>query len=803
MRSYDHKKIERKWQKRWKKLKLYETADTADDKANFYLLAEFPYPSGNLHIGHWYAFAVPDIFSRYKRMKGFNVMYPIGFDSFGLPAENAAIKHRVSPRKWTYDNIEKMSEQIKSMGNSFDWSRVVVTSDTDYYKWTQWLFLKLHEKGLVYKGVASVNWDPVDKTVLADEQVLPDGTAERSGAKVEKKELEQWFVRITDYADRLVEELDGLDWPEEIKDSQRNWIGRRQGSAINFSVKDSNEKITVFTTRADTLFGATYLVLAPEHTFVSRLKDNISNFDEVETYIKKAKAVREIDRTAPNREKTGVRLEGLVAVNPVNAEEIPIYIADYVLVNYGTGAIMAVPAHDDRDWEFAKKHGLPVKQVICDMYPDPICPVLDRAFTVDGRLVGSGKFDGMTSDDAKMAITDHVQGVSKYTYRLHDWLISRQRYWGCPIPIVYDPSGVPHAVPEEHLPWKLPEDVDSTPTGRAPLASSTELHERTEKIFGKGWTPEVDTMDTFVDSSWYFLRYCDPGNEKEFVSRDRLKRWMPVNRYSGGAEHTTVHVLYSRFFHKALYDLALVAESEPYLQRMNRGIILGTDGRKMSKRWSNIVDPDEWVLRVGADSVKIYLAFIGPYNTPGNYPWDLGGIIGVRRFLDRLWNLKHKVADGVNLPEHINSELHKTFKYVATDIESFKFNTAISQVMILVKKLERAESISKEVFENLLRVLAPFAPHLAEELWTEIGNTESIHLQHWPEHDDQAVESGAVTIAIQVAGKTRATLDIPRGSSESEVRMLVRDMPSVTRHMNNSEPKKVIFVSNRVINFII
>jgi len=795
MRRYDHIKIEKKWQKKWKEQGLYVADNKEAKKKNYYTLVEFPYPSGNLHIGHWYAFAVPDIFARYKRMQGFNVLFPIGFDSFGLPAENAAIKHKINPRTWTYDNIARMEQQIKSIGSMFDWNRKVITSDPEYYKWTQLLFLKFYEKGLAYRGKGIVNWDPADKTVLADEQVLPDGTAERSGAVVEKRELEQWFFKITDYADRLVDDLDPLGWPEEIKESQRNWIGRSAGVELDFPLKDSKETITVFTTRADTLFGATYMVLAPEHELVRRLQKQIENWEEVVRYIEQSGKKSEIERTAEGKDKTGVELKGVRAVNPANTEEIPVFIADYVLAHYGTGAIMAVPAHDQRDFVFAKKYQLPVVEVVTSKEKEN----KETPYTGDGVLKNSDAFDGLSGEEARGAITDHVGGRAKTTYKLRDWLLSRQRYWGCPIPIVYDSDGNPHPVPQEHLPWLLPDDVDFTPTGEPPLARSKEFKERTEKIFGKGWRPEYDTMDTFVDSSWYFLRYTDPNNKKMFAAKEALAAWMPVDRYSGGAEHTTMHVLYSRFFHKVLYDLGLVNEPEPYRMRMNRGIILGTDGRKMSKRWENVVDPDEQVERVGTDAVRTYLAFIGPYNIVGHYPWDLGGIAGMRRFLERVWLLGSYVDDG----DTEDSLLHVTIAKVGKDIERFKFNTAVSALMILTNELEKENRVSRQVFEILLKLLAPFAPHLTEELWERLGHSTSIHEEEWPSYDEEKIKVRSVNLAVQINGKVRGLIELPAGASKGQAIEAGRGLPNIAKWLGKKEPKKVVFVPDRLVNFVV
>ena len=786
--GYDHKEIETKWRKRWEEAGLYRTPDTAPGKENFYTLVEFPYPSGDLHVGHWDAFAVPDIFARYKRMQGYNVLYPIGFDAFGLPAENAAIKHGADPAKWTFANIERMQAQLKQMGNMFDWEREVSACDPKFYRWTQWLFIQLFKKGLAYKKKALVNWDPVDKTVLANEQVLPDGTAERSGAKVEKKELAQWFFKITEYADRLIDDLDALDWPEPIKEAQRHWIGRSEGAEISFPIKTktSDVLVKVFTTRPDTLFGATYLVLAPEHPLAAQLATTTVNYSSVTEYIVKTKEKSDVDRMAEGREKTGVLLKGVTAVNPATKEEIPVFIADYVLSGYGTGAVMAVPAHDERDREFAAAHNLPIQEVVGE----------------DGVLHDSGGFNGLSSEEAKKKITEYVGGRMTKTFRQRDWLISRQRYWGTPIPIVYDPEGEPHAVPDEHLPWLLPTDVDFTPTGVAPLARSKELKERTEKFFGKGWTPEIDTMDTFVDSSWYFLRYLDPKNGNEFCSKELQKAWMPVERYSGGAEHTTMHILYSRFFIKALYDLNLVTENEPYKVRMNRGLILAEDGRKMSKRWENVVNPDEQVKNVGADSVKMYLAFIGPYNEVGSFPWNTNGLVGVRRFLERVWALSEKIMTyDIIISPGVERLMHQSIKKVGEDIESMKFNTSVSALMIYANELQKEENITTESYETLLKLLAPFAPHITEELWERLGHTTSIHLEAWPDHDPQKTVSKTAKVTVQINGKTKGVVSVVRDAKESDVVAAVKQEPKLLKYLD-FEPRKMIFVRNRVINFV-
>lgn len=783
MEGYDHRAIEKKWQEKWETDGVYNVADKADGKDNFYQLVEFSYPSGNLHTGHWYAFAVPDIFARYKRMRGFNVLYPMGFDAFGLPAENAAIKLGADPKVWTYEQMEKMRVQLRSMGASFDWNREIVSCDPTYYRWTQWMFNQFLKNDLVYRAVTMVNWCPKDQTILANEQVV-DGKCERCGTEVVQREQPQWMLRITKYADRLIDDLDKLDWPEEIKAAQRNWIGRSEGSEIDFSVSIhtlskshtqaqpfsqehlSPHSIRVFTTRADTLFGVTYLVLAPEHPLIAMLP--IENKQEVEAYIKATKKKLELERQQ-SKEKTGVQLKGVMAINPANGEEVPVWIADYVLAGYGTGAVMGVPQYDERDREFAEKNNLPI-------IDKPLVDVKEIIEKVGGKLVK--------------------------TYRLRDWGISRQRYWGCPIPIVYDPEGTAHPVPDEHLPWLLPTDVDHTPDGIAPLARSKELLERTEKIFGVGWKPEVETMDTFVDSSWYFYRYLDNKNEHAFASKEAMDAWMPIDLYMGGAEHTTMHLLYSRFWVKALYNLGLVKEDEAYKVRRNRGLILGPDGNKMSKSKGNVIDPDEIVERLGADTVRMYLAFMGPYGVTVNYPWDPNGVVGVRRFLERVFKLKAKI-DVEKKVCKTDPLVHKTIKGVGEDIEACKFNTAISKMMILLNVLEKEEKIVLGSYKALLKLLAPFAPHITEELWYELGEKESIHLALWPQYNPAFLVELTVTLAIQVNGKVRGELVIDADTFEEEVRAAALALPRVAPYLAEGAVKKVIVVPGRIVNIVV
>lgn len=1125
MKPYDHKEIEKKWQGFWAQNKIYTTLDEVPGKENFYLLVEFPYPSGNLHVGHWYAFAIPDILARVMRMQGKNVMYPIGFDAFGLPAENAAIKNKLNPRDWTEQNIAYMTKQIQSMGTSFDWSRKVSTIDPSYYKWTQWLFLQLYRKGLVYQKETAVNWCPHDKTVLANEQVV-DGKCERCGHEVVQRQMLQWNIKITDYADRLIDDLESLDWPEQIKESQRNWIGRSEGAEIDFplqigvdtkkykyvifhgfegspsspcwqwikreleskgheviipqlpntndpeevdqvstalntaeyddrtvivghslgavvalkvleklqkpvlrvvliggfidrnfkdharpfekrwkwefdganirtkaraftvlhdpkdyAVRDEQAKgladllgtsvitgtsnephftgntepdvlmwlqptIRVFTTRPDTLFGATYLVLAPEHPWVTlalQHKNVLKNNHEVQKYVNAANMKTELERQTDTKEKTGVKLEGVEAINPATGEKIPLFVADYVLGHYGTGAIMAVPAHDERDYDFSKKLGLKIRPVVAplvvstkgfdavhedepfddrkavmavlkhwseDKYlclqwkkadwkgfvcggiekgEEPIqaaireiqeetgyqnvefvrqlgteihdkffhvvkqrnrfahfvpllfelkdgerkeltkeeqelhevlwldadkvasfvnsCDILiawerargNEVYAGDGLLINSGEFDGMSVADAKKATTERF-GRSKKTYRLRDWIVSRQRYWGVPIPIIHCEKCGAQPVPDGELPVELPPVDDYLPegSGKSPLAKVKSFLEIRCPKCGGAAQRETDTLDTFVDSSWYFLRYTDPQNPTEFASKERQVRWMPVDLYLGGAEHTTMHLLYSRFWHKALYDMRLVGEPEPYKRRMNRSIILGPDGQKMSKSRGNVIDPDEVVERLGADTVRLYLAFIGPYNEVANYPWNPDGVVGVRRFLERVWRLAESLSDTDDAKLEIL--LHRTTKKVGEDVAKLKFNTAISAMMIFLNEAEKF-SISKEQYGIFLRLLAPFAPHIAEELWQGLGRNHSIHVEQWPTFDPAKIESEEVTYAIQIDGKMRGEVTLPAGADSAAAEKAARE--AVGERLQGAAVARVVIVPKRLVNFVL
>jgi len=799
--------IEKKWQAAWAKQGLYDVAKRDEQKAKEYVLVEWPYPSGNLHIGHWYAFAVPDIYVRLRRMQGAQVLFPMGFDAFGLPAENAAIKRNVNPRQWTQSNIAHMKTQLASMGNAFTWNKTCSSTDPEYYRWTQWLFTRFFEAGIAYRGRGVVNWCPGCNTVIANEQVLADATCERCGTAVKKRELPQWMIKITDFADALVDDLDALKWPEHIKEAQRQWIGRSQGAEIDFTLS-TGDTVPVFTTRPDTLYGATYLVLAPEHKLVAKNQTAITNWGDVSAYVEQATKLAEADRLNLSKEKTGVPLLGITATNPATGATIPVYVADYVLAHYGSGAIMAVPAHDGRDYDFAKKFDLPITPVVRPKKTTAIAQRADKEgvsrannepYTGPGTLYNSGEFNGLDSETAQAKIVAKVGGRLRSTYRLRDWSIGRQRYWGVPIPIVYDPAGVAHPVPKEHLPWMLPEDVDCTPTGEAPLTKSAELKERTERVFGAGWRPEVETMDTFVDSSWYFLRYLDNQNNECFSSREAQRAWLPVDVYFGGAEHTTMHLLYSRFWQKALHKLGLTEHAEPYAKRINRGLILGPDGGKMSKSKGNVIDPDEQVKQVGADTVKMYLAFMGPYEG-SNYPWDMGGLTGMRRFLERVNGLAEHMTD-TTAPK-TEQLLHQTIAKVTADVTQYKFNTAISALMILVNAVEKT-GLSRADYERFLRLLAPFAPHLTEELWEALGYQTSIHSEAYPTHDPTLATKTEVTIGVQINGKVRGEITIAKDATEAAATAAASTNQTLSRYLEAGTVRKVIYKPGKILNLIV
>ncbi|MDO8240402.1 MAG: class I tRNA ligase family protein [Candidatus Moranbacteria bacterium] len=956
MESYNPKEIEAKWQEKWLE-QASEKIDKDDTKKKFYILDMFPYPSGTgLHMGHTESYTASDVFYRFKKMQGFNVLHPQGFDAFGLPAENYAIKTGVPPIETTKKNMENYIRQMQSLGFNYDFSEQAITSDPEYYKWTQWIFSEFYKNGLVYKKTQKTNWCASCQTVIANEQVV-ENKCERCGTEIEQKEVPTWFFKITDFAEELIADLDDVDWPEYTKKNQRAWIGKSEGAEIKFEIRNSKSEtnsksekqntkqfIEVFTTRVDTVFGVTYVVVAPEHPLIAQLESQIANRDEIFAYIEKSKNKTELDRMEA-KEKTGVELEGIKAVNPFNGEEVPVFVADYVLGSYGTGAVMAVPAHDERDFEFAKKYNLPIKKVIepCfDQLAEPgkikwdeafverdailaivkhwekdeyLClqwkkvdwrtfitggpeggqsfeeaartEILEEtgyknlklikelpmvhsrfyhvpkkvnrfahfnvfyfelkdgdkdnisdneqenhdtvwvmsdkieqfltadshkyifknlnnpevSFVEDGVLNNSGEYNFLTSEQARGKMTAWLEekglGKKVVNYRLRDWSISRQRYWGCPIPIVYSPEGEPHLVPEQYLPWKLPEDVDFVPTGTSPLAKSQELKERVEKIFGECWTAEYDTMDTFVDSSWYFLRYPDVHNDKEFCSQTR-KAWLPVDMYIGGAEHTYMHLLYARFFVKALHKIGHLSFNEPFLKLRHQGMVLDKAGNKMSKSKGNVINPDEMVEKFGADSVRMYMMFVAPLEDA--VMWNEENIVGVRRFLERVWRLQEKIVVENMV---VDSLTHKTIKKVGEDVEVMKFNTAISQMMILVNAMDKEKQISVTSYELLVTILAPFAPHMAEEIWNKLGHSESIFSSAWPEYDSELIKDEKIKLVIQVNGKVRDTIEVNAEISEDEAKKVALESEKIKNYISGKEIRKIIYVKNKLVSIVV
>jgi len=796
MSIYNHKEIDKKWQKRWSEEGIFSVSNKKSEKQKKYVLDMFPYPSGaGLHVGHPEGYTATDIYSRYLRMKGYDVLHPMGWDAFGLPAENYAIKNGINPNDSTQKNISTFRRQIQSLGFSYDWSREINTSSKDYYKWTQWLFLKFYRAGLAYKAKAPVNWCESCRTVLANEQVV-SGKCERCSSLVVQKDLEQWFFKITKYAEPLLAHLEDLDWPEPIKTMQRNWIGKSSGARIDFEILNSELKIEIFTTRPDTIFGATYMVLSPEHELVLELKDRIKNWEEVSRYMEYSASKSALERTDLNKDKTGVVLDGVFAINPLNKKQVQVWIADYVLASYGTGAIMAVPAHDERDFEFATKYGIEIVRVIENSEETPS--------KSPGNLINSSEFDGMSSEDAKNKIIEKAGGSEAVQYKLRDWLISRQRYWGAPIPIIYceDCGEIP--VAEDCLPVELPSDVDFLPNGASPLAN----HSSFKNVFcpkcGKSARREYDTMDTFVDSSWYFLRFCDPLNEKEFASSDSLKKWMKVDMYVGGAEHAVLHLLYARFFCMALCDLGLLDFEEPFLRLKNQGLILGPDGQKMSKSKGNVINPDEVVENLGADTVRMYEMFMGPLED--SKPWDTSGIIGVRRFLERAHFVREIVLEKYSSKDSENKmrkELNKLVDKIGKDIESFSFNTCVSQFMIFVNFAISIGEISKDHFETFLKVLNPFAPHLTNEIWESLGNKDLIEKENWPETDVLMLLEEDCVYSVSVNGKRRAEIKISKSAPQKEVEKEALSIPLVQKYISDKKISKVIFVSGKLINFVL
>ncbi|PED30667.1 leucine--tRNA ligase [Bacillus cereus] len=799
--SFNHQEIEKKWQGYWEENKTFRTPDETE-KPKFYALDMFPYPSGaGLHVGHPEGYTATDILSRMKRMQGYNVLHPMGWDAFGLPAEQYALDTGNSPAEFTEHNINTFRNQIKSLGFSYDWDREVNTTDPNYYKWTQWIFLKLFEKGLAYVDEVPVNWCPALGTVLANEEII-DGKSERGGHPVERRPMRQWMLKITAYGDRLLEDLDELDWPESLKDMQRNWIGRSEGAEVHFNIDGTDEKFTVFTTRPDTLFGATYCVLAPEHALVAEIT-TAEQKEAVEAYINAVKMKSDLERTELAKEKTGV-FTGAYAVNPVNGEKLPIWIADYVLATYGTGAVMAVPAHDERDYEFASVFNLPMKEVVKGG------DITKKVYTGDGAHVNSAFLDGLNKEEAIAKMIEWLEvtsaGNQKVTYRLRDWLFSRQRYWGEPIPVIHWEDGTMTAVKEEELPLVLPktENIRPSGTGESPLANIDEWVNVVDPETGKKGRRETNTMPQWAGSCWYYLRYIDPNNSEALVDPEKVKQWLPVDIYIGGAEHAVLHLLYARFWHKVLYDIGVVPTKEPFQQLFNQGMILGENNEKMSKSKGNVVNPDDIVASHGADTLRLYEMFMGPLDA--SIAWSENGLDGARRFLDRVWRLfvqdngelSEKITDAPN--KELEKAYHQTVKKVTEDYAELRFNTAISQMMVFINDAYKAETLPREYVEGFVKMIAPVAPHIGEELWSKLGYNETITYASWPTFDESKLVEDEVEIVVQVMGKVRAKLTMSKDASKEEMEQLA--LEAIQDQIEGKTVRKVIVVPGKLVNVV-
>ena len=799
--DYNFKQIEAKWQNVWYTQNTFAAKDDYT-KEKFYCLVEFPYPSGQgLHVGHPRSYTALDIVARKKRLQGFNVLYPMGWDAFGLPTENFAIKNHIHPEEVTKKNVAHFKQQLQALGFSFDWTREINTTDPSYYKWTQWIFLQLFKKGLAYKKEMAVNWCTSCKCVLANEEVV-NGVCERCGSEVIRKNQSQWMLKITEYAQRLVDDLDDLDFIDRVKVQQKNWIGRSTGAEVDFGTT-LGDTLTVYTTRPDTLFGATYMVISPEHPLIEKWADKLNNLDEIRKYQDEAAHKSDFERTELNKEKTGVRLDGVMGINPVNDTEIPIFISDYVLTSYGTGAIMAVPAHDTRDWEFAKKFDLPIIEVVAGSQVG----VENEAFTdcYTGKLVNSAFLTGMTVEEAKVAITEWLtkegKGHQKVNFKLRDWVFSRQRYWGEPIPIVKCDDCGYVALPESELPLKLPK-VDSyepTDTGESPLAKITDWVNTTCPCCGKPAKRETDTMPQWAGSSWYFLRYMDPHNDKELVSPEAVKYWGPVDWYNGGMEHTTLHLLYSRFWHKFLYDIGVVPTKEPYAKRTSHGMILGENGEKMSKSRGNVVNPDEIVDQYGADTMRLYEMFIGDFEKAA--PWNSDSIKGCKRFLERFWNLQEIVKDGDSYSENLEALMHKTIKKVTEDIDNLKCNTAIASMMSLVNEMY-SKGVNRAELKTLTILLNPFAPHITEEMWQVMDFGGMVNEAQWPEFDEEKTKENSVEIVLQIMGKVRSRITVPADISKEDAIALAKADEKIAQAIAGKTIKKEIYVPGKLVNIV-
>ena len=801
-RVYNPKEIEQKWQKIWDDEKAFAASDDYS-KPKYYALVEFPYPSGQgLHVGHPRPYTALDIVARKRRMEGYNVLYPMGWDAFGLPTENYAIKNHIHPKIVTKNNVHRFKEQLHSLGYSFDWDREINTTDPEYYKWTQWIFLKLFKAGLAYKAEMPINWCTSCKVGLANEEVV-NGHCERCGAEVIRKVKSQWMLKITEYADKLLEGLDHVDYIERVKVSQKNWIGRSTGAEVDFPIAGKEDKLRIYTTRPDTLFGVTYMVISPEHPYIEKFASEIKNLDEVKAYQEQAARKSDFERSELAKEKTGVKIDGLTAVNPVNGKEIPIWVSDYVLMSYGTGAIMAVPAHDERDWEFAKKFNMPIIQVV-ESSEGPV-DVNEAAFVdvATGKLVNSGFLNGMEVAEAKKAIIEYLEkeniGTQKTNYKLRDWVFSRQRYWGEPIPIVHcDKCGyVP--LPEDQLPLELP-DVESympTDNGESPLAAMRSWVETTCPCCGGPAERETDTMPQWAGSSWYFLRYTDPHNTEALASPEALKYWMPVDWYNGGMEHTTLHLLYSRFWHRFLYDEKVVPCPEPYQKRTSHGMILGENGEKMSKSRGNVVNPDDIVNEFGADTLRTYEMFIGAFELSA--AWSNEGVKGCRRFLERVWKLQEIVTDEAGYSKELETRMHQTIKKVSSDFETLKYNTAIAAMMSLINDFYKAGKVTRDEFKTLLILLNPVAPHMTEELWQIMNYGGRLYQTSWPEYDEEKTVESTIELAVQINGKVRATIKIAADISKEDA--IAAGKAAVADKLTGQIVKE-IYVPGRLVNIV-
>ena len=797
---YDFKNIEKKWQKRWQDEKAF-CAEQKSDKEKFFALIEFPYPSGaGLHIGHPRPYTALDIVSRKKRMEGKNVLFPIGWDAFGLPTENYAIKNHIHPRQVTENNVARFKEQLQSIGLGFDWDREINTTDPNYYKWTQWIFLKMFEKGLAYKTTMPVNWCTSCKCVLANEEVV-NGVCERCGSEVVRREKSQWMLKITAYAQRLIDDLDTVDFLPRVKTQQINWIGRSEGAEVDFTTTEG-ETLTVYTTRPDTLFGVTYMVMSPEHPYIEKWADKISNIDSVRAYRQEAARKSDFERTELQKDKTGVKLDGVCAINPVNGTQIPIFVSDYVLMSYGTGAIMAVPGHDTRDWEFAKKFDLPIIEVVAGG------DIEKEAFTdcETGIMVNSGFLTGLSVEDAKVAIKkwleENGKGHTKVNYKLRDWVFSRQRYWGEPIPLVYCEKCGWVPVPESELPLRLPE-IDSyepTDNGESPLSKCTDWINTTCPHCGAPAKRETDTMPQWAGSSWYFLRYIDPTNNDALASKEAIDYWMPVDWYNGGMEHTTLHLLYSRFWHKFLYDIGVVPMSEPYAKRTSHGMILGENGEKMSKSRGNVINPDDIINEYGADTLRLYEMFIGDFEKAA--PWSASAIKGCKRFLDRIAAMSDNVKPGKEYSAANESAMHKTIKKVTQDIEGMKFNTAIAAMMALINQFDK-NGVNEAEFKTLITLLNPFAPHLTEELNEKMGDKNLLAKTQWPVYDEAKTVESTIEIAVQVNGKLKGVVAVAADASEDDIKAAAQADEAVAAALQGMNIVKVIVIRGKIVNFVV